>query len=207
MSDVIKTGIFGGAFNPVHNGHVHLAREAVEQLKLRRLLIIPTFESPHKATELAPFDDRAEMCRLAFSGIFEKCGVEVLDIERQMGGVSYTINTLRELKRLYPDEQFFLLIGGDMLYSFRNWFKYESILKECKVCAVARGGDSLTDMMEFANEIGRVKVLPTDIVDISSTEIRGRLAGLGSVEGLVPREVADYIEKHGLYADDREEKL
>lgn len=207
MSDVIKTGIFGGAFNPVHNGHVHLAREAVEQLKLRRLLIIPTFESPHKATELAPFDDRAEMCRLAFSGIFEKCGVEVLDIERQMGGVSYTINTLRELKRLYPDEQFFLLIGGDMLYSFRNWFKYESILKECKVCAVARGGDSLTDMMEFANEIGRVKVLPTDIVDISSTEIRGRLAGLSSVEGLVPREVADYIEKHGLYADDREEKL
>lgn len=207
MSDVIKTGIFGGAFNPVHNGHVHLAREAVEQLKLRRLLIIPTFESPHKATELAPFDDRAEMCRLAFSGISEKCGVEVLDIERQMGGVSYTINTLRELKRLYPDEQFFLLIGGDMLYSFRNWFKYESILKECKVCAVARGGDSLTDMMEFANEIGRVKVLPTDIVDISSTEIRGRLAGLSSVEGLVPREVADYIEKHGLYADDREEKL
>lgn len=185
----------------MHNGHVNLAREAVAQLKLRRLLIIPTFESPHKATKLASFDDRAEMCRLAFSVISDKCEITVSDIERQMGGVSYTINTLRELKRLYPDDQFFLLIGGDMLYSFREWFKYESILKECKVCAVARGGDSLTDMMEFANEMGRVKVLPTDIVDVSSTEIRGRLSRSESVAELVPECVADYIKKSGLYRD------
>lgn len=201
MGDVIKTGVFGGAFNPVHNGHVNLAREAISQLKLRRLLIIPTFESPHKSTKLVSFDDRAEMCRLAFAGISDKCSVEVSDIERRMGGVSYTINTLRELKRLNPDDQFFLLIGGDMLYSFREWFKYESILKECKVCAIARGGDSLTDMMEFANEMGRVKVLPTDIVDVSSTEIRERLARSESAAELVPQNVADYIEKNRLYRD------
>lgn len=201
MADVKKTGIFGGAFNPVHNGHVNLAREAISQLKLRRLLIIPTFESPHKATKLAPFDERAEMCRQAFSGISDKCEIVISDIERQMGGVSYTINTLRELKRTDPDDRFFLLIGGDMLYSFREWFKYESILKECSVCAVARGGDSLADMMEFANEMGRVKVLPTDIVDISSTEIRRRVAASESIEGLVPESVADHIEKSGLYRD------
>lgn len=206
MGDVRKTGIFGGAFNPVHNGHINLAREAISQLKLRRLLIIPTFESPHKATKLASFDERAEMCRLAFEGISDKCGVEVSDIERRMGGVSYTINTVRELKRLYPDDQFFLLIGGDMLYSFRDWFKYESILKECKVCAVARGGDSLSDMMEFANEMGRVKVLPANIVDVSSTEIRQRLARLESVAELVPQNVAEYIDNNGLYRD-LEEKL
>lgn len=201
MADVKKTGVFGGAFNPVHNGHVNLAREAIAQLKLRRLMIIPTFESPHKSTRLAPFDDRAEMCRLAFSGISDKCDIEISDIERQMGGVSYTINTLRELKRRYSDEQFFLLIGGDMLYSFREWFKYESILKECKVCAVARGGDSLSDMMEFANEIGRVKVLPTDIVDISSTEIRRRITASEPFGELVPGGVAAYIEKNGSYRD------
>ncbi len=200
---MIKTGIFGGAFNPVHNGHVNLAREAASQLKLRRLIVIPTYESPHKTTKLAPFDDRAEMCRRAFEGISEgfnvKCEVEVSDIERRMGGVSYTINTLRELKRQFPKEQFFLLIGGDMLFSFRNWYKYESILKECKVCALARGGDDLSEMMEFAAEMGYVKVLPSDIVDISSTEIREKLAKSEDISGSVPSGVAEYISEHGLY--------
>lgn len=203
MADVIKTGIFGGAFNPVHNGHVNLAREAVHQLKLRRLIVIPTYESPHKTTKLALFDDRAEMCERAFMGISEgfnvKCEVEVSDIERRMGGVSYTINTLRELKREYPKEQFYLLIGGDMLFSFRKWFKYESILKECKVCALARGGDSLSEMMEFANEMGYVKVLPSDIVDVSSTEIREKLSRSEDITGLVPDGVREYISERGMY--------
>lgn len=194
-----KTGIFGGAFNPVHNGHVNLAKEAIEQLKLRKLLIIPTFESPHKATKLLPFDVRAEMCRLAFEGISDKCEVMVSDIERQVGGVSYTINTIRELSKRLPGEQLFLLIGGDMLFSFREWYKYESILKESKVCAVARGGDNFTDMLEFAAEMGRVKVLPTNIVDVSSTEIREKLANGEDISELVPQKVAEYIAENDLY--------
>lgn len=196
---MIKTGIFGGAFNPVHNGHVNLAKEAIEQLKLRKLLIVPTFESPHKDTRLLPFDERAEMCRLAFAGISDKCEVEISDIERKMGGVSYTINTIRALAKQCPDAQFFLLIGGDMLFSFQKWYKYESILKESKVVAVARGGDNFTDMLEFATEMGRVKVLPTAVVDVSSTEIRERLAGGRDVSELVPRSVAEYIAANDLY--------
>ena len=137
---MIKTGIFGGAFNPVQN-----------------------------------------------------------DIERQMGGVSYTINTIRELSKRLPGEQLFLLIGGDMLFSFREWYKYENILKESKVCAVARGGDSFTDMLEFAAEMGRVKVLPTNIVDVSSTEIREKLAAGADISQLVPQKVAEYIAKNDLY--------
>ena len=191
-----KTGIFGGAFNPVHNGHVRLAEEAVKQLKLKKLLIIPTFESPHKATKLAPFDDRAEMCRRAFGHI---AGAEVSDIERRLGGTSFTINTIRELKRRFPGEQFFLLIGGDMLYSFDQWFKYEAILNEAKVCAVARGGDSYSDMLEFANEMGKIRVLPTQAVDISSTEIREKIAAGEDIAGLVPEGAAEYIAEHGLY--------
>lgn len=194
-----KTGIFGGAFNPVHNGHVNLAREAIEQLKLRKLLIIPTSESPHKATKLLPFDTRMEMCRLAFDGISDKCEVTVSDIERQMGGVSYTINTIRELAKQCPEAQFYLLIGGDMLFSFREWYKYESILKESKVCAVARGGDNFTDMLEFAAEMGRVKVLPTNVVDVSSTEIRGKLAAGADISELVPQSIAEYIAANDLY--------
>lgn len=193
---MIKTGIFGGAFNPVHNGHVRLAEEAVKQLKLKKLLIIPTFESPHKATKLAPFDDRAEMCRLAFGHI---AGAEVSDVERRLGGTSFTINTVRELKRQFPDEQFFLLIGGDMLFSFDQWFKYEAILNEVRVCAVARGGDSYSDMLEFANELGKIRVLPTQAVDISSTVIREKISAGGDISGLVPEGAAEYIAQHGLY--------
>ena len=193
---MIKTGIFGGAFNPVHNGHVRLAEEAVKQLKLKKLLIIPTFESPHKATKLAPFDDRAEMCRLAFGHI---AGAEVSDVERRLGGTSFTINTVRELKRQFPDEQFFLLIGGDMLFSFDQWFKYEAILNEVRVCAVARGGDSYSDMLEFANELGKIRVLPTQAVDISSTGIREKISAGGDISGLVPEGAAEYISQHGLY--------
>lgn len=197
MSDnVKKTGIFGGAFNPVHNGHVRLAEEAVKQLKLRRLLIIPTFVSPHKHTDLLPYEDRAEMCRRAFGHI---PGAEVSDIEVRLGGTSYSINTVRALRELYPDEQFFLLIGSDMLFSFDKWYKYESLLKETKVCAVARDSDSLSDMMEYANDIGRIKVLPTQAVTMSSTEVRNAAANGGDISGMVPAGVAEYIRENGLY--------
>ena len=199
-----KTGILGGAFNPVHNGHIHLAKEAISQLKLRKLLVIPTYESPHKATRLLPFEERTEMCRLAFSGIGEgyshgSCAVEISDIERELGGVSYTINTIRELNKRCPDEHFYLIIGGDMLYSFTKWYKYESILKESTVCAAARGGDNFADMLEYANEIGRIKVMPTEVVDISSTEVRERLKNGGSVSELIPESVEEYIIENKLY--------
>lgn len=197
MSDnVKKTGIFGGAFNPVHNGHVRLAEEAVKQLKLRRLLIIPTYVSPHKHTELLPYEDRAEMCRRAFGHI---PGAEVSDIEVRLGGTSYTINTVRALKQLYPDEQLFLLIGADMLFSFDKWYKYESLLKETKVCAAARDSDSFADMMEYANELGRIKVLPTQAIELSSTQVRSIAQQGGDITGKVPQGVAEYISEKGLY--------
>lgn len=196
---MIKTGIFGGAFNPPHKGHINLAKEAIEQLKLRKLLIIPTFESPHKATKLAPFDERAEMCRKAFSGISDKCEVEICEIERELGGVSYTINTLRALKKRYTDARFFLLIGGDMLFSFTEWYKYESILKECEVCAAARGGDSFSEMLEYATEVGHIKVLPTNVVDISSTEIREKIQKGEDASEWITDDVRGYIEEKGLY--------
>ena len=116
-----------------------------------------------------------------------------------MGGVSYTINTIRELNKIYPDERFFLIIGGDMLFSFTKWYKYESILKEATVCAAARGGDNYVDMLEYANEIGRIKVMPTEVVDVSSTEIREKLKNNESVSELVPESVEKYIAENGLY--------
>ncbi len=193
---MIKTGIFGGAFDPPHNGHIRLAEEAAQQLKLKRLLIIPTYNAPHKDTAAASFDERMAMCTLAFGHIE---GAEICDIERELGGTSYTINTVRALKKLYPDSAFYLLIGGDMLFGFTKWFRYEALLNETKVCAVARDNDSFIDMMEFANEIGKVKVLPTRAVEVSSTEIRAGLRSGGDVSQLMPESVIGYIGAHGLY--------
>ncbi len=200
----IKTGIFGGAFNPPHNGHTNLAIEAAKQLKLRKMIIVPTFESPHKSTKLAPFEQRMAMCECAFPKSVEygkgmTCEFEVSDIERHIGDVSYTINTIRELKIQKPESRFYLIIGGDMLYSFDKWYKYESILKESQVCAAARGGDNYTDMLEFANEMGRIHVLPMDIVDVSSTQVREAVAKGEDISSLVSRATADYIAENGLY--------
>ncbi len=193
---MIKTGIFGGAFDPPHNGHIRLAEEAVQQLKLKKLLIIPTYSAPHKDTSIADFDTRMAMCSLAFGHIE---GAEVSDIERTLGGTSYTINTVRALKKLYPDSAFYLLIGGDMLFGFTKWFRYEALLNETKVCAVARDNDSFIDMMEFANEIGKVRVLPTKAIEVSSTEIREKLKSGGDVSQLVPESVMEHIVTRGLY--------
>ena len=86
-----------------------------------------------------------------------------------------------------------------MLFYFEKWFKYESLLNETKVCAVARDNDSFVDMLEYANELGKVKVLPTKAVEVSSTEIREKLKNGESITGLVPADVESYIKERGLY--------
>ena len=197
-----KVGIFGGAFNPIHKGHTELARAAFRMLKLNEMLIIPTAQSPHKQTSEVSFEDRAEMCRIAFEN---DNGFVVSDIEKQLGGTSYTINTVRALKEIYPKKtEFYLIIGGDMLFYFDKWYKYESLLKETKVCAVARDHDSLVDMMEFANEMGRVRVLPTTEVEVSSTVIREKAAKGESIAELVPACVAEFIAHNSLYSEVRD---
>ena len=192
-----KVGIFGGSFDPLHIGHVEMAVQAKKELKLAEMLIIPAFDSPLKGKGSAPFAARFEMARLAFAGLD---GFAVSDIEKKLGGKSYTINTLRALKEIYPPKtDFHFIIGGDVLYTIEKWYRYEALLKECRVCAVTRGDMSYTDMQEYANELGRVKVLNADIPDISSTRVREMLTNGEDVSGLVPEAVRQYIEAEGLY--------
>ncbi len=191
-----RVGIFGGAFDPPHLGHVRLAELCSERLGLEELLIVPTYHSPHKPTPLTDYEDRMEMCRLAFT----KKIYSVSDIERQLGGIGYSIDMLRAVKPLYrKGTKFFLIIGSDMLFSFKNWFKYESVLKECTVTAAAREEDSYTDMCEFAAELGRVKVLNLPVTELSSTEIREKLKKGESTEGLLPSAVYKYIKEEKIY--------
>lgn len=190
-----KIGILGGAFDPPHNGHIHLAAEAMRALKLKKLLIIPTGVSPHKAQSLTPFQQRVEMCRLAFGGL---SGVEISEIEGGGRGRSYTIDTLRRLKNIYPaDTAFHLIIGADMLFSFEKWYKYEAILKECSVVAAARENGQYIDMIEYAAELGRVRVLNIPELMASSSEARALVRG--GKPAPVPESVASFIKEKELY--------
>ena len=192
-----KIGIFGGAFNPIHNGHIALAKAARDALKLQKMLIIPTAHSPHKAEADVSFEDRAEMCRIAFAGDER---FEISDIEKQLGVTSYTINTVRALKEIYPkNTEFYLIIGGDMLFYFEKWYRYEALLKECHVTAAARENDYYADMIDYANDIGRIKVLNLPVNEVSSTQVRKMILKGESTEGVIPAEVRAYIDERGLY--------
>lgn len=196
---MIKIGIYGGAFDPVHIGHIRLARQAAAELKLDKLLIIPTSVSPHKENAQTSYDDRFRMLELAFA---QDKKFEISDIEKHISGKSFTINTVRALREIYPsDAVFYLIIGADMLFSFKKWYRYEALLGECKVVAAAREEDSYVDMLEFANEVGRIKVLNLPVTEVSSTEIREKLSKNEDVSSLVPQEVIDYINEKGLYRE------
>ncbi|MCM1335639.1 MAG: nicotinate (nicotinamide) nucleotide adenylyltransferase [Bacteroides sp.] len=194
-----KVGIFGGAFDPIHNGHTALVRAAAKELKLKETLVIPTAASPHKKSEGASFEDRAEMCRLVFGG---EPGFIVSEIERSLDAPNYTIRTVRALKEIYPrDTEFYLILGGDMLFYFEEWYRHEALRKECRVVAAARENDSYPDLVEYANRLGRVKVLNLPVMELSSSEVRDRIKRGESTAGLLDERVRAYIDERGLYRD------
>lgn len=197
----MNTGIYGGSFNPPHNGHVKLAREALSLFSLDRLIIMPAFVSPFKAGAAAvSARARYDMCVLAFEN--ENTSVSSLETER--GGTSYTVDTVKELSALYPDDRLFLIVGSDMLLSFDRWKNYREILNYVTLAAVSRGGDDEKELSAFAANTsvfpaGSVCVRSFTPLEISSTEVRARCALGGDISALVPESVNRYIENGGYY--------
>lgn len=190
----MKTGLFGGTFNPVHTGHVNLVKNFKDELKLDRVLVIPTAVPPHKQAEsLVSGEDRMEMCRLAFDGI-----AEVSDVEIARGGRSYTVETLEELKKIYKDDDFYFLVGSDMLLSFRRWYRWEDILSMCTLCATDRDAEkTCTDADK--DLFDRIIFCDFPKTVVSSSMVREKLFSGESVLEFVPREVEKYIREKGLY--------
>lgn len=190
----MRIGIFGGTFNPVHNGHVKLAENFKKELKLDKLLIIPTAVPPHKeAKNIVSGEDRLKMCELAFENIGD-----VSDIELSRGGRSYTVETLESLKKIYKDDDFYFLVGSDMLLSFRRWYRYEDILSMCTLCATDRDNEKTCRNVD--HELFE-KIIFCDFPKtiVSSSEVRERLAKKEEITSLVPRKVEEYIKEKGLY--------
>lgn len=195
---MMKTGIFGGTFNPPHKGHTRLAEKAAEFLGLDRMLIIPSCIPPHKIPgKLASGNDRMEMCRLAFEGDF----YEISSMELDRGDKSYTVETLRELKKLYPDDEFYFIIGSDMLATFTQWYCWEEILTLAHICAASREKGFEPDLSVYTPEQReRFVLLDVEPFEVSSTQLRRIVAGEGETD-LLDEKVRRYIEENDLYDD------
>ncbi len=183
----MRIGIFGGSFNPVHHGHLILARAAREELGLDRLLFIPANLSPHKTdTTPATAEDRMAMLRLALDGEPDS---EACDMELQRPPPSYTVDTLRQLAPLYPDAEFVLLIGADNVEKFHTWREPDEIARLARIAVLERATGAPPHPWPVVRRL----------IDISSTEIRQRAARGAHIRYLTPDSVCDYIRQHGLY--------
>lgn len=199
-----RIGIYGGSFNPVHSGHVLAAKEFICGLGLDTLLVIPAGIPPHKAlAEKSPSGTvRAELLRIAMVEVPKAC-VDEMELSRK--GKSYSYDTICQLRKRYPQDELYLLMGTDMLLTFDKWYRYEDILSMVTLGVINRYDTvkkdraSMENMKKFLEQKGGiVKILSNRYVDVSSTTVR-RMLMLGCGEEYVPSEVFAAISRRGLY--------
>lgn len=199
----MKIGIYGGTFDPPHLGHMEAARAAISVLGLERLIFVPANQPPHKqlSAQAAAPEQRLAMTKLMADGLLLPKVTEVSDVELQRNGKSYTSDTLREMKKRFPEDELWLLMGTDMFLTLQNWHEAEQIMSMASIAAFSRFESDTGEMMQtqgkYLNETYGAKVcivqLPS-IRQVSSTQVRQQRSG----EGLwLP--VWGYILQNGLY--------
>jgi nicotinate-nucleotide adenylyltransferase len=206
MKKKIKIGIMGGTFNPIHHGHLVAAEEALSQFKLDRVIFIPTGDPPHKnANEESITEHRYLMTVIATSSN-NNFFVSRIEIDRK--GKSYTVDTVRELKKsLGEDTDLYFITGADAILEILTWKKTEEILKLCSFIAATRPGYNISKIQDLKEKlfdkarenVEKIFVMEVPALAISSTDIRRRVKEKRPVDYLVPEGVSNYILKHGLY--------
>jgi len=204
--------LFGGTFDPVHNGHLIVARSLAERLGLERITLLPAASPPHKAAAHVAGAHRLEMLRLAVDG---EETFTVSDIELSREGPSYTIDTIQEVRRRSPGASVSLVVGADMLEDLPNWHRAEEVVEAADIIVARRPPRHLRMEEVMASLSGAIpekqverlrrRIVDAPLIDISSTEIRHRVRQGRSVRFLVPDAVRDYIEEQGLYLDGNSE--
>ena len=193
-----RWGILGGVFDPVHIGHLTLAREVRERGGLDGVLLVPTLDPPHRPQQpAAGFDDRVTMLELALTG---ETAMEVSRIEETTARPSYTLETVRALREQYPSVEFVFIVGADIVSQFKTWHCWEQVLREIRLVVGHRPGADLSDLSTFPP--GCVDLVETSEVDLSSTLVRERIRSSVTREQLVtmvPASVADFILQRKLY--------
>jgi nicotinate-nucleotide adenylyltransferase len=191
----MEIGLFGGSFNPPHVAHQIVAEIVRDQFGLREVWWIPNDTPPHKSgSDLASADERLAMTELAVEG---NPAFRVDDLEMQRSGVSYTVDTVRELQERHPETEFALIIGSDSLDHFASWHRPDEIAERVPLIVYKRPG-VLENVAEprFAN---RVHYAAAPVMELSGTEIRARCRAGRSIRHLVPPAVRTYIRDNGLY--------
>ncbi len=198
----MKIGLFGGTFNPVHNGHIMLAQYCRQELSLDKVLIIPDYTPPHKDnSELLSCEHRLTMCKLAFDCLD---GFEVSNIEIKRQGKSYSYQTVTEIKNLYPDDELFFLMGADMFLTLDKWKNPQIIFNKAKIAVIPRNDSSCLELdLYYKNVIkpmgAEAVILKKPVVQVSSTFIRDNLYRKDVKDKLLPENVYNYIVKNNLY--------
>lgn len=200
MSASARVGIMGGSFDPIHWGHIQIAKLAREQLSLDKVLFLPAGDPPHKC-RLADKRHRLEMVRLAIKG---ESGFEASDLEINRPGITYTVDTLAELRRRMPGDTLFYIVGMDTLFYLETWKDADRALKMCELAVVDRHGFTGENPEEKARQIERrhqtkIHLLKGSGPEISSTQIRELGSDMEALCQWVPRAVARYICEHHLY--------
>jgi nicotinate-nucleotide adenylyltransferase len=188
-----KIGLFGGSFDPVHLGHLLVAQAAIEELGLDKLFFIPAAQSPFKLeNKITPAEFRLQLLRLALAG---KTNCEIDEQEIRRGGASYTIETLRGYEKKFPAAKLFYIIGADNISKLNEWREANELATLAEFVAMPRPGEPAS---EFPRPF-RGKILKGFPVEISSSQIRGRIKANLPVENLVPPFVAEAIHNAKLY--------
>ena len=189
-----RIGVIGGSFDPIHHGHLLLARFALEQIPLDEVLFIPAADQPLKQGAYAPAEERWTMVELA---VADCANFAASRLELDRPGKSYTVETLRLLHQLHPHAALFFIIGADNIAQLDAWHDLEGILAQCTVVVGARPGEVAGSDPKL---LARLRFIDTPLIGLSSTEIRTRrVAGL-SVRNMVPEAVEAHILAKGLYA-------
>lgn len=203
QNDRRRIGVLGGSFDPVHEGHVHLAWDAMKQAGLHRVILVPARIQPFKQDRIpASGEDRTEMLRLAFGG-GEDFSVSAVELERE--GVSYTYLTMRALQAQFgPSARLFFITGTDSLLKLDSWRNSGELLSSYSFIVGSRPGYRKDELIAKAEELKEnygadILMIENDLFDISSTEIRERIAAGRPIHGMVPPAVEAYIRERGLY--------
>ncbi len=202
MNDTKKVGIMGGTFNPIHNGHIILAKKALEQIHLDKIIFMPSGNSYMKKNVLEP-QKRVEMVSLA---IKHNPSFELSLIEVQKPGNTYTCETLETLKATHSDIQYFFIIGADTLFQIEKWQNPKQIFAMATLLCAVRDSYDLDTIKEKGRALAKLGAdiiyLDSPKIDISSTKIREKVKNNLSIFEDVPLEVAEYIKQERLYYEE-----
>jgi nicotinate-nucleotide adenylyltransferase len=195
----VRVAILGGTFNPPHLAHLLCASEAADQLELDRVILMPVASPPHKEVPEEPGPEvRLELCELAVAA---DARLEVSRLELDRGGASFTVDTLRELHARHPEHELIFIVGGDMAVSLPTWKDPRAVLELAERSGALRRDVIERLTAEYGEDVTeRLDFFDMPRMDISSSEIRRRVAAGRTIRYLVPDAVADHIASRGLYA-------